>query len=109
MRETCKTLHDVIHEVLLESESPSLDVQQEGSLEGFGVDSEPLLKDREVISIRELREQEQCDQIWRFFCHIGTILKVLGNFFVGLFSIWRNVYLIVAKMLCYWASFHCCR
>ena len=80
----------MIHEVLLESESPSLDVQQEGSLEGFGVDSEPLLKDREVISIREIREQEQCDQIWRFFCHIGTILKVLGNF------LW--VYLVFGEM-----------
>ena len=35
--------------------------------------------------------------------------KSLGQFRLGLFSIWQNVYLTLAKMLCYWAKCHCFR
>ena len=35
--------------------------------------------------------------------------KSLGQIFEGLFSIWQSFNLTLAKMLCYWASFHRCR
>ena len=40
---------------------------------------------------------------------IGAIFKVFGNCFEGLFSIRQNVDPTLANMLCYWASFYCCR
>ena len=43
--------------------------------------------------------QEQCDQIWRNF-------KILLQFFEGLFTIWRNLELTLAKFLCNWANSH---
>ena len=35
--------------------------------------------------------------------------KSIGQIFEGLFSIWQIIILTLAKMLCYWASFHCYR
>ena len=56
-------------------------------------------------------------KVWPSSCvtRFGEISPLWHNFkslrqiFESLFIIWQNVYFTLAKMLCYWASFHCCR
>ena len=43
------------------------------------------------------------------FRHFGTILKVFGKLMRVYLVFGKSFKLTLAKMLCCWASFHCCR
>ena len=58
----------------------------------------------EHVELSYSASQVQCDQIWRNFGTLTKKLKVLGNFL----RVYLNFDSTLAKLLWYWASFHCC-